>query len=68
MNAIAVIYVNDHLEQMRSQAQDRRLASLAERRSLRSRIGSGAAEVRRTLGLGPSGPTLPTLKNYPYGG
>jgi len=68
MNAIAVIYVNDHLEQMRSQAQHRRLASLAERRSLRSRIGSGAAEVRRTLGLGSSGPSLPTLKNYPYGG
>lgn len=68
MNAVAVIYVNDHLEHMRSEAKDRRLASLAERRSLRSRFGSGAAEVRRTLGLEPSGPSLPNLKNYPYGG
>jgi hypothetical protein len=68
VNAIAVIYVNDHLQHLRSEAKDLRLASLADRRTLRDRVGSGVAEVRKTLGLEATGPTLPSLKNYPYGG
>jgi hypothetical protein len=68
VNAIALIYVNDHLEHLRAQAQDRRLASLADRRSLRDRIGSAGTELRKTLGLDATGPVLPTLKDYPYGG
>ena len=68
MNAVAVIYVNDHLEHLRSEARDRRLASLADRRTLRDRIGSATAEIRKTLGIEGSGPALPKLKNYPYGG
>ena len=68
MNAIAVMYVNDHLEHLRAQAADRRLVSLSDRRSLRDRIGSASAEIRKTLGLGATGPTLPKLENYPYGG
>ena len=68
MNAVAVMYVNDHLEYLRSEAKDRRLASLADRRSLRDRIGSAIAEIRKTLGIEAGGPALPKLKNYPYGG
>lgn len=68
MNAIAVMYVNEHLESLRSEAQQRRLAGQAESRSIRSRIASATAELRRTLGIEGSGPTVPALKNYPYGG
>jgi hypothetical protein len=68
VNAVAVMYVNDHLEHLRSEAKDRRLASLADRRSLRDRIGSAVAEIRKTLGVEAAGPALPKLKNYPYGG
>jgi hypothetical protein len=68
VNAVAVIYVNDYLEHLRSEAKDRRLASLADRRSLRDRAGSAVAEIRKTLGIGSSGPALPKLENYPYGG
>ena len=68
MNAVAIMYVNDHLESLRAEAQQRRVASLAERRSLRDRIASVASGLRRTLGFEATGRTVPTLKNYPYGG
>ena len=68
MNAVAVMYVNEHLESLRSEAQQRRLAGQAESRSIRSRIASATAELRRTLGIDASGTTVPALKNYPYGG
>ena len=68
MNAIAVIYVNDHLESLRAEARQRRTASLGTRRSLRDRIAATATELRRTLGFGASGPSLPTLRNYPVEG
>ena len=68
MNAVAVMYVNEHLESLRSEAQLRRLAGQGERRSLRGRIAAATAELRRTLGFEASGPAVPTLKNYPYGG
>ena len=68
MNAVAVMYVNEHLESLRSEAQQRRLAGQAQHRSIRSRIASATAELRRTLGIEASGSTVPTLKNYPYGG
>ena len=67
MNAVAVIYVNQHLESLRADAQQRRAASLAERRSLRDRLASAAADVRRVIG-GDQDPVVPKLENYPYGG
>jgi len=67
VNALAVIYVNEHLDMLRSEAQQRRAASLAERRSLRDRLASAAADVRRVLG-GSDDSVLPKLENYPYGG
>ena len=68
VNAIAVIYVNDHLESLRAEARQRRTASLGTRRSLRDRIAATATELRRTLGFGASGPSLPALRNYPFEG
>ena len=68
MNALAVMYVNEHLEMLRSEAQQRRAASLAGRRSLRDRLASAASDVRRVLGGDPGDSALPKLENYPYGG
>ena len=68
MNALAVIYVNEHLDMLRSEAAERRTASLAERRSLRDRLGSAASDVRRILGGESGDPVVPKLENYPYGG
>jgi hypothetical protein len=68
VNAISIMYVNDHLESLRAEAQQHRAASLAERRSLRDRIASVASELRRSLGSEAPGTTVPKLKNYPYGG
>ena len=65
MNAIAVIYVNQHLDDLRAEKRSR-VASLAPSRSLRSRVSAAAA----SLGIIASNtdPVLPKLQNYPYGG
>lgn len=68
MNAVAVIYVNQHLDALRADAQERRLASLAGRRTVSDRLASAASELRRVLGIGDAGGNLPKLENYPYGG
>ena len=68
MNAIAVIYVNDHLQSLRAEARQPQTASLGPKRSLRGRIAATATELRRTLGFEASGPALPTLRNYPFEG
>lgn len=67
MNAVAVIYVNSHLADLRDEAKSHRAASLVEKRSLRERLASSAAGIRKILGS-DSGPVVPQLKNYPYGG
>jgi hypothetical protein len=61
------MYVNSHLADLRDEAQRNRMASLVERRSLRERLSSGAADLRKILGS-DGGPVVPQLKNYPYGG
>ena len=67
MNAVSIIYVNQHLEDLRSDAQKRRLAaSLAEKPSLRARLASAAASLRRTLGADEIGPNFPQLSHWPY--
>ena len=65
MNAIAVIYVNQHLDSIRDE-QRARSASLAPKRSLRSRVSAAAA----SLGIiaSTTDPVIPKLQNYPYGG
>jgi hypothetical protein len=67
VNAVAVMYVNSHLADLRAEAQRNRAASLVERRSLQERLASGAASLKKILGS-DSGPVVPKLKNYPYGG
>ena len=67
MNAVAVMYVNSHLADLRAEAQRNRTASLVERRSLRERLASRTAGLRKVLGS-ESGLVVPELKNYPYGG
>ena len=63
MNAIATIYVNQHLDSLR--AERSRSASLTPKRSLRSRISAAAASLGITSN---SDPVLQKLHNYPYGG
>ena len=67
MNAVSVMYVNSHLADLRAEAQRNRVASLVERRSLRERLASGAASIKKIVGS-DGGPVVPQLKNYPYGG
>ena len=67
MNAVAVIYVNSHLADLRDEAKSHPTDSLVERRSLRERLTSSAAGLRKIVGS-DSGPVVPQLKNYPYGG
>ena len=68
MNAVAIMYVNEHLESLRAEAQARRAASLADEHSLRDRLASAAGGLLRILGYEASGPSVPKLKDYPYGG
>ena len=69
MNALAIMYVNDHLESLHAEARQRRLAaSLADKRSPRETLASAGASLRRILGGESSGSTIPKLTNYPYGG
>ena len=67
MNAVAVMYINQHLADLQAEAQRNRTASLVERRSLQERLSSGAASLKKILGS-DTGPVVPQLKNYPYGG
>ena len=68
VNAIAVIYVNDHLQSLRAEARQPQTVSLGPKHSLRDRIAATATELRRTLGFEASEPALPTLRNYPFEG
>ena len=67
MNAVSVMYVNSHLADLRAEAQLNRAASLAERRSLRERLSSGTASLKKIIGS-DSDPVVAQLKNHPYGG
>jgi len=67
VNAVAVIYVNSHLADLRAEARSRRADPLVEKRSLRSRIASRTAGLRKVLNT-ESELAVPELKNYPYGG
>lgn len=67
MNALAIMYVNEHLEDMRAEARQHRLAaSLAPKPSLGGRLAAGLTNLRRTLAADDTGPTLPKLSHWPY--
>ena len=66
MNAIAVIYVNQHLDSLREENKRDRMASGVAKRGMRSRVAAAAASlgiVSRTTDS-----VVPKLTNYPYGG
>ena len=67
MNAVAVMYVNSHLADLRAEARSRRTDPLVEKGSLRARLASRTAGLRKVLST-ESGLVVPELKNYPYGG
>ena len=67
MNAVAIMYVNSHLSSLQAEAQRNRTASLVAQRSLRQRLASATASLKSVLGQG-TGPVVPSLTNYPYGG
>ena len=67
MNAVAVMYVNSHLADLQAEARSRRADPLVEKRSLRARLASRTAGLRKVLST-ESGLVVPELKNYPYGG
>lgn len=66
MNAVAVLYVNAYLEDLRISSRNQHVAPLVPKRSLRRRLASFAATLR---GVGSDGTAIvPQLKDYPYGG
>ena len=67
MNAISIIYVNEHLQSLRSESQRKRpMASLGETRSLRSRIAAVSKSLRRAVAADEIDTTLPILTHWPY--
>ena len=67
MNAVAIMYTNSHLMDLQTEAKRNRTASLVAKRSLRQRVASATANLKSVLGQG-TGPVVPSLTNYPYGG
>ena len=70
MNAYAYFIVNHHLDYLLEQAAKRqRLEELLPQPSIRARIESAIARVRRVFDpIDLSGPVLPNLEHYPYRG
>jgi hypothetical protein len=69
MNALAVLYVNEHLQELLDEAAMHR-ASDAHRPSLRQRIASAAsnAQARLAMPLDNRGTIIPKLLDYPNRG
>ena len=70
MNAYAYFIVNHHLYFLLEQAaKQQRVEELFHRPSIRARIASAFAGMRRVFDpVDLAGPALPNLENYPYRG
>jgi hypothetical protein len=67
VNAISIIYVNEHLQSLRAESQRKRpMASLGEKRSLRARIAAASKNLRRAMAADEIDTTLPVLTHWPY--
>jgi hypothetical protein len=67
VNAISIIYVNEHLQSLRAESQRKRpMASLGEKRSLRARIHAASRNLRRSIAADEITPSLPVLSHWPY--
>ncbi len=69
MNALAILYVNAHLQDMLDEAAERRLYR-ADRPSLFQRIGSAASKAQATLAkpLDNRGWMFPAVDDSPHRG
>jgi len=71
VNAYAYYIVNHHIDYLLEQsAKQQRIAMLFPQPTLRARIASATAGLRRFFAnpIELSGPVLPNLENYPYRG
>ena len=69
MNVLAIYVVNEYLQSMNERSMQRRYTVSSTGPSLRDRIASAAAGLRRLVGspAASAGP-LPRLEDYPYRG
>ena len=70
MNAYAYYIVNHHLDYLLEEsARNQRVQELFPQPTLRARVASPAAGIRRVFDpIDFSAPALPNLDNYPFGG
>ncbi len=68
MNALAVYYVNQHLQDLRDEAAAARRVYKVDRPSLRERIATAASDARLRLSipLDNRGTIVPRLGDHPY--
>jgi hypothetical protein len=67
VNAVSIIYVNDHLEDLWAQTRQHRLAaSLASKPSRRARLAATLATIRRTIAADEIAQNVPNLSHWPY--
>jgi hypothetical protein len=67
VNALSVIFVNDHLNELQAMARQHPAADLVTKRSMRERIAAATASLRSVVGS-TDDTVVPKLRNYPYGG
>ncbi len=71
MHAAAYFVATQKMTELLKQSADERLISMSHPKpTLRARIASATAGLRRAFGepIDLNGPALPTLENYPYRG
>jgi hypothetical protein len=70
VNAYAYYIVNHHINYLLEEsARKQRVEELFPQPTLRARIASAAAGIRRVFDpIDLTGPALPTLENYPFRG
>ena len=69
MNVLAIYVANEYLQSERDRAFERAMAlELPAGPSLRQRVASAAAGLRRLVGSSVESAALPKLENYPYRG
>ena len=69
MNVLAIYVANEYLQSERDRAFERAMAfRMPAGPSLRNRVASAAAGLRRLAGSPVESPALPKLEHYPYRG
>ena len=69
MNVLAIYVANEYLQSERDRAFERAMAyEMPAAPSLRNRVASAVAGLRRLAGSSVESTALPKLENYPYRG